>query len=89
MWPFQIRLVCFLSLQDFVFEALTALEYIFMLTPEDARHEHNLFTVCSRWPSDSYSLLLDIDDPELYDHLSGTAEKRFLHQKRGDSFTLR
>lgn len=42
MWPFQIKLVYFLSLQDFAFGALMALEYIFMLTPEDARHEHNL-----------------------------------------------
>ena len=66
-----------------------ALKYIFMLTPEDARHEHNHFTVCARRPSNRYSFLLDIYDPELYDHLSGRAEKRFLHQKRGDSFTLR
>jgi len=65
-----------------------ALEYIFMLTVEDARHEHNLFTMCSSRHSDSYSLLLDIYDPKLYDRLSATAEKRFLHQKRGDSFRL-
>lgn len=66
-----------------------ALEYIFMLPPEDARHKHDHFTVCRSRPSDSNSLLLDIYDPKLYDHLPGTAEKGFLHQKRGDSFRLR
>lgn len=45
MWPFQIKFVYFLILQDFVFEALMALEYIFMLPPEDARHKHDHFTV--------------------------------------------
>lgn len=89
MWPFQIKFVYFLIPPGFCFWGFDGSRIYFHATPWGCKTQHDHFTVCRSRPSDSYLLLLDVYDPKLYDHLSGTAEKGFLHQKRGDSFRLR